>query len=156
MYIRPRIGIALLLITALVAAGLTAWLLPRSEPTPMRQTQATPTLPPVQAISSGSDAYRLAATDMATAPTPQQLTQYQVALTSIRMRCPALDLLAETTQTRQALHDQARRDVPALEVLQGVDEMLGANPDATTCSGVFARYLTSPSRLGSLMLKHQG
>ncbi len=68
-------------------------------------------------------------------------------IASIIIRCPQLeDTTVHVTQVRQALHDQARRDESALEVLQGIDKLIGARPDATMCSGMFARYLVSAAQ----------
>ena len=144
MHIHPRALIALLIFVAVAASGVTTMLLPHSSSSLVRPL-ATPTPTPLVVISAQSDAYRLAVSDMATTPTAAQLTQYQVAITSIRMRCPDLDVVVGVTQMRQALHDQASRDVPALDVLQGVQPLLGDSPDSVACSAVFTRYLVQQS-----------
>lgn len=78
---------------------------------------------------------------MATIPTLSQLDRYQQAITGIKMRCPNLDVVVGVTQILQALHDQAERDVSALDVLKGVLQLLGDNSDEVECSNAFSRYL---------------
>ncbi len=135
------------IVIALLAATFGAFTVP------FLMAMLSPPLHPV-ALDKNNPAYQLAASDQATIPTTAELVPYQQAVASITSHCPQLeDITVRVTQVRQALHDQASRDESALEVLQGVAGMLGPNPDASSCSGLFAQFLaitTSRQRKPSL------
>jgi hypothetical protein len=129
------------LIIALLAAIFGAFTVP------FLMAMVTPPLHPTP-LDKNNPAYQLAASDQAATPTALQLAPYQQVIASITARCPQLnDITVRVTQVRQALHDQVSRDVSALEVLTGVDKLLGDNPDSKQCSGVFARYLASSTKI---------
>ncbi len=128
------------LIIALLAATFGAFTVP------FLLAMLSPPLHPTS-LDKNNSAYQLATSDQAATPTAAQLAPYQQMIASIIIRCPQLeDITVRVTQVRQALHDQARRDESALEVLQGIDKLIGARPDATMCSGMFARYLVSAAQ----------